>query len=75
MDWSMPSWIRLNVDFHGISTTLSHESAYTILEGLRRKMTDKLMKAPLGTVINQPIGQLKTKLSIGWKPLSAPLLI
>ena len=48
--------------FHGISTTLSHESAYTILEGLRRKMTDKLMKAPLGTVINQPIGQLKNQI-------------
>ena len=25
-------------------------------------MTDKLMKAPLGTVINQPIGQLKNQI-------------
>lgn len=48
--------------FHGISTTLSHESAYTILEGLRRKMADKLMKAPLGSVADRPIGQLKNQI-------------
>ena len=42
--------------FHGISTTLSHESAYTILEGLRRKMTDKLMKAPLAPSLINPSG-------------------
>lgn len=48
--------------FHGVSTTLSHESAYTILEGLRRKMADKLMRAPLGSVVNQPIGQLKNQI-------------
>lgn len=33
--------------FHTISTILSHMSAYTILEAIRLKVADKLMKAPL----------------------------
>lgn len=45
--------------FYGISTILSHCCAYSILESMRLKIGDKLMKAPLGTVINQPIGKLK----------------
>ena len=34
----------------GISTILAHISAYTILEGIRLKIADRLMKAPLGEV-------------------------
>ncbi|MHB9945587.1 multidrug ABC transporter permease [Clostridium botulinum] len=45
--------------FYAISTTLSHFSAYTILENMRLKIADRLMKAPLGTVLNQPIGKIK----------------
>lgn len=47
---------------HGISTTLSHISAYTILEGLRKQMAKKIMRVPLGNVINQPIGNLKNQI-------------
>ncbi|WP_113671686.1 ABC transporter ATP-binding protein [Vallitalea guaymasensis] len=49
----------VQVLFYGISTTLSHISAYTILESIRLKIADKLMKAPLGTVLNEQIGNLK----------------
>ncbi|APH13551.1 ABC transporter family protein [Clostridium sporogenes] len=45
--------------FYAISTTLAHISAYTILEKMRLNIADRLMKAPLGTVLNQPIGKIK----------------
>ncbi|MEY8357254.1 ABC transporter ATP-binding protein [Lachnospiraceae bacterium 54-53] len=45
--------------FYGISTVLSHISAYIILEGLRMKIADRLMQAPLGEVMNRRIGYLK----------------
>ncbi len=45
--------------FHTFSTILSHISAYTILEEIRLSILDKLMKAPLGTVINETVGRMK----------------
>lgn len=45
--------------FYGISTTLSHISAYQILENIRIAITTRLMKAPLGEVMGQPAGKLK----------------
>lgn len=44
---------------YGISTCLSHISAYTILKGLRNQIADRLMKAPLGAVYANSIGKLK----------------
>ena len=49
----------LRVACHGISTILAHISAYTILEGIRLKIADRLMKAPLGEVMGRRIGYLK----------------
>ncbi len=46
--------------FFGISTCLSHVSAYTILENIRLAIAKKLLKAPLGTVLNKPVGNLKS---------------
>ena len=43
----------LRVACHGISTILAHISAYTILEGIRLKIADRLMKAPLGEVMGR----------------------
>ena len=43
----------------GISTILAHISAYTILEGIRLKIANRLMKAPLGEVMGRRIGYLK----------------
>ncbi len=45
--------------FYGISTTLSHRSAYQILESLRLAMTRRLMEAPLGVVLGNTAGKLK----------------
>lgn len=44
----------------GVSTLLSHISAYTILETLRRDFIDKLMHASLGTVQSKSIGSIKS---------------
>ncbi len=46
--------------FYGISTTLSHMSAYQILESIRLAISRKLMKAPLGEVISHTAGKLKS---------------
>ncbi len=46
--------------FYGISTTFSHISAYQILESIRLAITDRLMKAPLGTVLSHTAGKLKS---------------
>lgn len=45
---------------YGISTGLSHISAYTILKNIRLSIAEKLMKAPLGTVLSESVGKLKT---------------
>lgn len=49
----------VKIVFYGISTVLSHISAYTILEELRLKIADKMMHAPLGEVMDCRIGYLK----------------
>lgn len=49
----------IKIAFYGISTTLSHISAYTILESMRLEIARKLMRAPLGTVLNQSVGKIK----------------
>lgn len=45
--------------FYGISTTLSHLSAYQILESLRLAMTRRLIETPLGVVLENTAGKLK----------------
>lgn len=50
----------IKVVFHAISTTLSHVSAYTILEIMRKKIADKLLKAPLGVTQGLSAGKVKS---------------
>ncbi len=45
--------------FHTMSTMLSHISAYTILNNIRLKMSERLMGAPLGVVKSEKLGKLK----------------
>jgi ATP-binding cassette subfamily B protein IrtA len=59
--------------FYGFSTVLSHISAYTILEGIRLKIADKLMKAPLGTVLNETAGKFKNIIVDRVEALEIPL--
>lgn len=50
----------IKILFYGISTILSHISAYIILEGLRLKIADRMMGAPLGEVMSRRTGYLKS---------------
>ena len=63
----------LRVVCHGISTILAHISAYTILEGIRLKIADRLMKAPLGEVMGRRIGYLKNIIMDKVEDLEPPL--
>ena len=59
--------------FYGISTSLSHISAYTILENIRLTLAQRLMKAPLGTVIGESVGKLKSVLVDRVETIELPL--
>lgn len=63
----------LRVACHGISTILAHISAYTILEGIRLKIANRLMKAPLGEVMGRRIGYLKNIIMDKVEDLEPPL--
>lgn len=63
----------LRVACHGISTILAHISAYTVLEGIRLKIADRLMKAPLGEVMGRRIGYLKNIIMDKVEDLEPPL--
>lgn len=52
---------------------LAHFSAYSILENMRLKIADRLMKAPLGTVLNQPVGKLKSVMVDRVEAIELPL--
>ncbi len=57
----------------GVSTILAHISAYTILEGLRLKIADRLMLAPLGEVMGRRIGYLKNIIMDKVEDIEPPL--
>ena len=57
----------------GISTILAHVSAYNILEGIRLKIADRLMKAPLGEIMRRRTGYLKTIMMDKVEELEPPL--
>lgn len=57
----------------GVSTILSHISAYTILEGIRLKIADRLMRAPLGEVTKRRSGYLKNIIMDKVEALEPPL--
>lgn len=59
--WVIFSFIGylIGMVFHTISTMLSHISAYTILNNIRLRMSEKLMGAPLGVVLSEKVGKLK----------------
>ena len=46
--------------FHALSTANSHLATFHTLAVIRKKALDKLMKMPLGDVIEQPSGALKS---------------
>lgn len=63
----------IKVLFYGISTTLSHISTYNILNNMRLEITKKLMKAPLGVVLNENIGKIKNVIIDRVETIELPL--
>ena len=63
----------LKVVFYGISTTLSHICAYTILEQIRHRIAAKLMKAPLGSVLSDTAGRIKNAVVDRVETIELPL--
>ena len=57
----------------GLSTGTSHAMAYTILEGLRLRLADRFLHAPLGNVENHTIGEVKTMMVDKIETLEPPL--
>ena len=59
--------------FNMVSTILSHISAYTILENIRRRIIGRLMNAPLGTVLNDTAGRIKNTIVDKVEEIEIPL--
>lgn len=56
-----------------LSTGASHSMAYTILEGLRLRLADRFLHAPLGNVENHTIGEIKNMMVDKIENLEPPL--
>lgn len=61
------------VIFNAISTSISHNAAFTILKNIRVKLAEKLSKVPLGYVLETPSGELKTIMVDTVEKLEEPL--
>lgn len=48
--------------FHSISTLLSHKATFAVLGNIRKRVCEKLMRVPLGTVLDMASGSLKNVL-------------
>lgn len=56
-----------------LSTGTSHSMAYAILEGLRLRLADRFLHAPLGDVENHTIGEIKSMMVDKIENLEPPL--
>lgn len=63
----------LKILFFTLSTGTSHSMAYRILEGLRLRLADRFLHAPLGNVENHTIGEIKTMMVDKIENLEPPL--
>lgn len=57
----------------GISTGISHYVAFNVLEGLRLKVADVFLKAPLGEVYAHSIGEIKSVIVDKIEDIEPPL--
>ncbi len=57
--WSLAAYIGKVVCFT-LSTGISHHAAYHILEGLRLRLVERFLHAPLGEVQKHSIGEIKS---------------
>lgn len=56
--WALAAYVVKVICF-GLSTMESHWAAYHILEGLRLRVADRFLHAPLGEVTSHSIGEIK----------------
>ena len=56
-----------------LSTGVSHNMAYHVLEGLRLRLADRFLRAPLGDVENHTIGEIKSMMVDKIENLEPPL--
>ncbi len=63
----------LKILIFSLSTGISHSMAYTILEGLRLRLADRFLHAPLGDVENHTIGEIKNMMVDKVENLEPPL--
>lgn len=63
----------LKILIFSLSTGISHSMAYTILEGLRLRLADRFLHAPLGDVENHTIGEIKNMMVDKVEKLEPPL--
>lgn len=56
-----------------LSTGLSHSMAYSVLAGLRLRLADRFLHAPLGDVLNRSIGEIKSMMVDKIENLEPPL--
>ena len=55
------------------STIISHRCAFITLNSIRKALTDKLSRVPMGTVLDQPSGTFKTLIVDTVEKLELPL--
>ena len=51
-------WL-VNKIFHSISTTMSHKATFSVLAEIRRRLTKKMSRMPLGDVLEESSGSYK----------------
>lgn len=51
-------WVLRSI-FHSISTTLSHKATFSVISEVRRRLTNKLTKIPMGYILDTPSGTFK----------------
>ena len=56
--WIAVCWL-VNRIFHTLSTTLSHKATFGVLAEIRRRLTKKLSRMPLGDVLDDSSGSYK----------------
>lgn len=59
--------------FHALSTIMSHDAAYRTLKNLRLQITNKMLHAPLGTVMDKTVGEMKNVLVDEVEKIETPL--
>ena len=63
----------VKITLFSLSTGVSHAMAYTILEGLRLRLADRFLRAPLGDVEAHSIGEIKSMMVDKIESIEPPL--